>query len=94
VMNCLLCGAADPAREYVGIGALQVVCRSPSCGQYSISVEATRRLAEGGPNKQVLVEMVRRANERSRVLDIFVADDGLLQADELVRSGESRPTGS
>ncbi|WP_156401353.1 hypothetical protein [Duganella sp. Root1480D1] len=44
---------------------------------------AIRRLVEGGPNKVVLVEMVQRANARSRVLDISVADDGLVQTTEL-----------
>jgi hypothetical protein len=40
-------------------------------------------LETGGPQKSVLLEMVRRANMHSKVLEIFVAGDGLLQAVEL-----------
>jgi hypothetical protein len=40
-------------------------------------------LEEGGPNKEVLVEMVHLANERAGVLDISVASDGLLQTTEV-----------
>lgn len=53
------------------------------CGEYVVSQHAIRRLEEGGPNKEVLVEMVHQANAKSRVLDISVADDGLVQTTEL-----------
>lgn len=54
-------------------------------GQYAITHRAIRRLEEGGPNKSVLLELVRRANAREQILDISVADDGLVQATELPR---------
>jgi len=49
-----------------------------------ITSRAIRRLEEGGPNREVLIEMVRRANERAGMLDISVASDGLLQTAEVL----------
>lgn len=44
---------------------------------------AVRRVKEGGPNREVLAEMVRQANSRSRLLDISVGGDGLIVASEV-----------
>lgn len=83
-VNCYLCETPGAQGATADDGNRQrVTCRSGSCGQYVETQRAIRRLVEGGPNKVVLVEMVQRANARSRVLDISVADDGLVQTTEL-----------
>ena len=61
----------------------RVACQGVGCGRYVITNHAIRRLAEGGPNKEVLCQLVNRANSKARLLDIFVAADGLVQATEI-----------
>lgn len=83
-MNCFLCGTPGVACVSADHGNRQkVICQSGGCGEYVVTQRAIRRLEEGGPNKEVLVEMVQRANVKLRVLDISVADDGLVQTTEL-----------
>jgi hypothetical protein len=40
----------------------------------------------GVANQSVLIEIVRRANKHDKVLEMFIARDGLLQASELPRN--------
>lgn len=83
-MNCFLCGTPGAACVSADHGRRQkVLCQFGGCGEYLVSQRAIRRLEEGGPNKEVLVEMVQRANARSLALDIAVADDGLVQTTEI-----------
>lgn len=51
------------------------------CDHQSRSAE----VEEGGPNRDVLAEMVRQANSRARILDISVGGDGLILANEVPR---------
>lgn len=83
-MKCFLCDSTGALSESADHGNRQrIACVAPGCGSYVISSRAIRRLEEGGPNRAVLVEMVRLANERAGELDISVANDGLLQATEV-----------
>lgn len=83
-MNCYLCETPGAQCATAVDGNRQrVVCRGGSCGEYVVTQRAIDRLMEGGPNKAVLVEMVLRADAKSRVLDIAVAADGLVQTSEL-----------
>lgn len=83
-MKCFLCDSTGASSESADHGNRQrIVCVAPGCGHYVITSRAIRRLEEGGPNKEVLVEMVHLANERAGVLDISVASDGLLQTTEV-----------
>lgn len=89
--ECYLCGTLGASRVSVDYGNRQsITCVAPSCGDYVITNHAIRRLEEGGPNKEVLCELVRRANSRSRVLDIFVAE-GLVQSTEIPRNVQVAP---
>lgn len=84
-MKCFLCDTVGALSESADHGNRQrIACVSPGCGNYVITSRAIRRLEEGGPNKEVLVELVRLANEKSGVLDISVASDGLLQTTEIL----------
>lgn len=84
-MKCFLCDTAGALSESADHGnRKRIACVSPGCGNYVITSRAIRRLEEGGPNKEVLVELVRLANEKSGVLDISVASDGLLQTTEIL----------
>lgn len=86
-VSCFLCGAPGASSVVTDHGHRQNInCVSARCGSYVITKGAIRRLESGGPQKSVLIEMVRRANKHSKVLEIFVAGDGLLQATELPRS--------
>lgn len=83
-MKCFLCDTPGAMGESADHGNRQrVACVAPGCGRYVITSRAIRRLEEGGPNKAVLVELVRVANERAGELDISVASDGLLQTTEI-----------
>ncbi len=83
--KCFLCDTTGALAELADHGNRQhIACLAPGCGNYVISSRAIRRLEEGGPNKEVLVEMVRLANARVGVLDISVASDGLLQTTEIL----------
>lgn len=86
-LDCPLCGS--PREKSVSMdGGIRhyIHCQSTRCGRYVIAGEALERLTSGGPQKSVLIEMVRHANQNSKLLEIFVAGDGLLQATELPRS--------
>jgi hypothetical protein len=61
----------------------RIRCPSADCGEYVISNHAVRRLAEGGLNRDALIGMVQRANDRKRLLDISIAPDGLVHAPEI-----------
>ena len=79
-MKCFLCDTPGSLSEAADHGNRQrIFCVSQDCGDYVITSCAIRRLEEGGPNKEVLSEMVRRANGKAGVLDISVANDGLVQ---------------
>jgi hypothetical protein len=81
---CVLCGTPGASEVTTDHGNRHnISCPSIRCGRYVITGAAIRRLETGGPQKSVLLEMVRRANMHSKVLEIFVAGDGLLQAVEL-----------
>lgn len=83
-MKCFLCDSAGAMSESADHGNRQrMTCVAPDCGSYVITSRAIRRLEEGGPNREALVEMVRIANERASTLDISVANDGLLQVTEI-----------
>jgi len=85
-VSCFLCGAPGASSAIADHGnRCNIACSSARCGKYAITSGAISRLESGGPEKSVLVEMVRRANLHSKVLEIFVAGDGLLQATELPR---------
>jgi len=84
-MKCFLCDSAGAISDLADHGSRQrIACVAPGCGSYVITSRAIRRLEEGGPNREVLIEMVRRANERAGMLDISVASDGLLQTAEVL----------
>lgn len=86
-LDCPLCGSRPEESVQMDSGnRLHIVCRSMRCGRYVITSGALARLAIGGPQKSVLIEMVRRANMHGKALEIFVAGDGLLQVAELARS--------
>lgn len=86
-VSCILCGTPGSSSVITDHGERHNInCSSPRCGRYVITDGAVRRLATGGPQKSVLIEMVRRANQHSKVLEIYVAGDGLLQATELPRT--------
>ena len=83
-MKCFLCGTPGAVSESVGDGNRRLVaCASTNCGKYLITDGAVKRLEAGGPNKEVLTELVKRAIEQTRVLDISVATDGLLETAEV-----------
>lgn len=85
-VSCVLCGMPGATSVITDHGnRTSISCRSGRCGTYVITGSALRRLESRGPQKSVLVEMVRRANLHAKVLEIFVAGDGLLQATELPR---------
>ena len=83
-MKCYLCGTNE---ALVASGDHEdrerIRCLSANCGDYVISNHAVRRLAEGGLNRDALIGMVRRANDKEHLLDIFVAPDGLVQTHEM-----------
>jgi hypothetical protein len=84
-MKCFLCDSAGAMSESADHGNRQrIACVAPGCGSYVITSRAIRRLEEGGPNREVLIEMVRLANDRAGMLDISVASDGLLQTTEVL----------
>jgi hypothetical protein len=84
-MKCFLCDSTGAMKESADHGNRQrIACVSPGCGSYVITSRAIRRLEEGGPNREVLVEMVRLANERANMLTISVASDGLLETTEIL----------
>jgi len=84
--SCVLCETPGVLCIVTDLGKRhRINCSSPRCGNYVITDNAMGRLSTGGPQKSVLIEMVRRANKHSKVLEIFVAGDGLLQAYELPR---------
>lgn len=86
-LDCPLCGSPREERVLQDCGNRhQITCQAQRCGKYVITTGALARLESGGPQKSVLIEMVRRANKHGKVLEIFVAGDGLLQAIELPRS--------
>jgi len=86
-VSCVLCGAPGASSVTSDYGNRHnIACEAARCGRYVITSGALRRLDSGGPQKSVLIEMVRRANKHDKVLEIFVAGDGLLQATELPRS--------
>jgi len=86
-VSCVLCDAPEAWCIVSDHGKRHNInCSSPRCGKYVITDNAMRRLVTGGPQKSVLIEMVRRANHHSKVLEIYVAGDGLLQATELPRA--------
>ncbi len=83
-VNCPLCGCPpEECVQTVHGDRRIIICQSMRCGRYVITSSALGRLDSGGPQKSVLIEMVRRANKHGKVLEIFVAGDGLLQASEL-----------
>lgn len=85
-LQCPLCGS--PREESVlreDGHRHHITCQSSRCGRFVITSGALGRLETGGPQKSVLIEMVRRANLHGKALEIFVAGDGLLQATELPR---------
>lgn len=89
-VECYLCGAPDASRVAVDHGnRLTVRCPGPGCGNYIITQHALRRLEQGGPNREVLAELAYQASSRARILDIYVAGDGLLQAVEMSRDGQA-----
>lgn len=84
-LKCFLCNTVGAVCESADHGNRQrITCVAPGCGNYVITSGAIQRLEEGGPNKEVLAELVRLANERTGVLDISVASDGLLQTTEIL----------
>ncbi len=84
VNKCPLCGTPGALCQAADYGNRQhVVCRTGNCGEYVMTNHAMRRVKEGGPNREVLAEMVRQANSRSRLLDISVGGDGLIVASEV-----------
>ena len=85
-VSCVLCGTPGASSVITENGnRTRIACLSDRCGKYVITRGAVHRMENGGPQKSVLVEMVRRANTHAKVLEIFVAGDGLLQATELPR---------
>lgn len=87
-MNCPLCDTQGATSEATDFGNRQrITCRAGCCGEFVITHHAARRLREGGPNREVLAEMVRQANSRKHLLDISVGGDGLIVANDVARLG-------
>lgn len=86
-VSCVLCGAPGASSVTSGNESRHnIACEAARCGRYVITSGALSRLESGGPQKSVLIEMVQRANKHGKLLEIFVADDGLLQVDEVRRA--------
>lgn len=85
-VTCFLCDTPGAGCKPEDDGNRQrIACQADACGTYVITNRAVRRLEEGGPNRDVLAEMVRQANSRARILDISVGGDGLILANEVPR---------
>lgn len=89
--TCFLCSAPGADCQHADNGnRLRITCQGERCGSYVITRRAVQRLLEGGPNRDVLAEMVRQANNRARILDISVGGDGLILANEVPRHEAGR----
>lgn len=86
-VSCVLCGTPGASSHVSDYGnRTNFACVSERCGTYIITNSALRRLESGGPQKSVLIEMVWRAKLHTKILEIFVAGDGMLQVTELTCS--------
>jgi len=83
-VSCVLCGSPGALSHISDYGnRTNFACVSERCGTYVITNSALRRLESAGPQKSVLIEMARRAKLHTKMLEIFVASDGMLQVTEL-----------
>jgi hypothetical protein len=83
--TCILCGQPAKANETDSGNCRYIVCSNATCGDFEITNRAARELQDNAERKNVLREMVSRANHNGQILDISIAPDGAMQTTGIKR---------
>jgi ssDNA-binding Zn-finger/Zn-ribbon topoisomerase 1 len=83
--TCVLCGQPAKAKETDRGIRRYIVCSNATCGDFEITNRAARELGDNVERKNVLREMVSRANDKGQILDISIASDGAMQTTGIKR---------
>ncbi len=78
--TCVICDHPATATPTDHGNRNYIACSNEKCGDYEISNRASREVENNAERKSTLREMVCRANDSGKILDISIATDGLLQA--------------
>lgn len=82
---CVICDFSATAERTDHGHRKYIACSNDKCGDYEISSRAAEKIAGNADQKATLQEMVGRANDAGRILDISIASDGLFQATSVER---------
>ncbi|MFC3468844.1 hypothetical protein ACFOHT_03080 [Massilia oculi] len=83
--TCILCGQRAKGKETDSGNRRYIVCSNATCGDFEITNRAARELEYNLERKNVLREMVSRANDNGQTLDISIASDGAMQTTGIKR---------
>lgn len=83
---CMICDSPATAKSTDHSNRKHIACSNDKCGDYEISNRAAEKIAGNAGQKSMLQELVVRADDAGKILDISIASDGLLQATSVERS--------
>ncbi len=83
---CVICDKPATAERTDHGNRKYINCSNNKYGDYEVDNRAAEKIAGSADQKAMLQELVGRANDGGKILDISIASDGLLQANSVERS--------